>query len=263
MTLYNDDGELDGEGTCHSMNSDLVLGANGPLGDTHVSVHISKSHSEVDISHERVHSLVAWPIQLVHYHGASLKDHEAGDNLNRAQAAFLDPSSSMSARPYTSAMKNPPRETGLKSKGLFTQESINAVSSKVCCSQNCIQPFPRWKVRAFQERMYRNLNFKHKAFMKMDVHRHIHQDVRGKRMVTIEEINVYLHAWMHIAGVLESTFYRYLKYMKEDREARDHGNTGSEKTREHTEQATASLKCILDREADDMPHRSRTGNTSM
>ena len=92
--------------------------------------------------------------------------------------------------------------------------------------------------------------------MKMDVHRHIHRDVHGKKMVTIEGINVCLHTWMHIAGVPESTFYRYLKYMKEDREARDHGNTSSKKTREHTEQATASLKCILDREADHMPHRS-------
>ena len=77
-------------------------------------------------------------------------------------------------------------------------------------------------------------------------------------MVTIEGVNVCLHAWMHIAGVPECTFYRYLKYMKEDREARDHGNTGSKKSREHTEQARASLKCILDREADHMPHRSRT-----
>ena len=120
VTLYNDDGELVGEGTCHSMNSDLVLGANGPLGDTHVSVHISKSHSEVDIPHERVYSLVAWPIQLVHCRGASLKDHEARDSLNRAQAALLNPSSSMSAGPYTSAMRNPPREIGLKSKELLT-----------------------------------------------------------------------------------------------------------------------------------------------
>ena len=63
---------------------------------------------------------------------------------------------------------------------------------------------------------------------------------------------------MHIAGVPESTFYRYLKYMKEDREARDHGNTGSKKTREHSKQDTASLKCILDREVDHMPHCSRT-----
>ncbi len=258
VTLYNVQGELVGEGTCHSVNSELVLGANGPLGDTHVSVHISKSYSEVDIPGEHVHSLVAWPIQLVHCRGASLHDHEARDNFNRRRAALLNPPSSKSARPYTSASRNPPRETAVKTKDLLTQESINAVSSKVCCSQNCIQPFPREKIRAFRERMYRNSTFKHRAFMKTEVHRQIHRDARGRRMVTVEEINVCLRAWMHIAGVAESTFYRYTKYMKDNREAKDHGNMGLLKPREHTEQATASLKCILDKEADHMPHRTRT-----
>ena len=45
VTLYND-GLLVGEGTCHSVNSDLVLGATGPLGDTHVVVFVAKLHSE-------------------------------------------------------------------------------------------------------------------------------------------------------------------------------------------------------------------------
>jgi hypothetical protein len=94
--------------------------------------------------------------------------------------------------------------------------------------------------------------------MKTEVHRQIHRDARGRRMVTVEEINVCLRAWMHIAGVAESTFYRYTKYMKDNREAKDHGNMGLLKPREHTEQATASLKCILDKEADHMPHRTRT-----
>ena len=42
VTLYNDEGILVGEGTCHSVNSDLVLGARGPLGDTHVAVFVAK-----------------------------------------------------------------------------------------------------------------------------------------------------------------------------------------------------------------------------
>ena len=45
ITLYNDEGLLVGEGTSHSVNSDLVLGARGPLGDTHVAVFVVKSHS--------------------------------------------------------------------------------------------------------------------------------------------------------------------------------------------------------------------------
>ena len=44
VTLYNDEGLLVGEGTCHSVNSDLVLGATSPLGDTYVAVFVAKSH---------------------------------------------------------------------------------------------------------------------------------------------------------------------------------------------------------------------------
>ena len=93
VTLYNDEGLLVGEGTCHSVNSDLVLGARGPLGDTHVAVFVAKSHSEEHLPQERIYSLVAWPIQYVHCCGMSLQDHEARDNFNRIQAALLNPPS--------------------------------------------------------------------------------------------------------------------------------------------------------------------------
>ena len=89
VTLYNDEGLLVGEGTCHSVNSDLVFGAIGPLEDTHVVVFVSKSHSKEHLPRERVYSLVAWPIQYVHCRGASLQDHEAQDNFNRIQTALL------------------------------------------------------------------------------------------------------------------------------------------------------------------------------
>ena len=162
VTFYNDEKILVGEGTCHSVNSNLVLGATGPLGDTHVAVFVAKSHSEEHLPQERVYSLVAWSIQYVHYRGASLQDHEARDNFNRIQAAVSNPPSLTSSRPYASTIRNPPRETSVKIKDLFTQESINAVSSKMCCSQNCVQPFPRAKIRAFRERMYHNTTFKHR-----------------------------------------------------------------------------------------------------
>jgi hypothetical protein len=261
VTLYNEDGVLLGEGTCHSVNSDLVLGATGPLGDSHVAVFVAKTHSEEHLPKERVYSLVAWPIKYVHCRGASLHDHEARDNFNCIQAALLNPPSSTAARPYTSTVRNPPRQTSVKAKDLLTRESINSVSSKTCCSQNCVQPFPREKIRAFRERMYHNSTFKHRAFMKTEVHRHVHRDARGRRMVTVEEIPVCMRAWMHISGVPESTFYRYQTYMNDGREALDHGNTGLVKPRKHTQQAAASLKCILEKQADHMPHRTRTLKT--
>nr|PNR26396.1 hypothetical protein PHYPA_030971 [Physcomitrium patens] len=86
----------------------------------------------------------------------------------------------------------------------------------------------------------------------------VHRDASGRKMVTVEGITVCLRAWMHISGVSEATFYRYQAYVKANREARDHGNTGLPKPRKHTEHATATLKCILEKEADHMPHHTRS-----
>lgn len=120
VTLYNEDGLHVGDGTCHSVSSDLVLDANSPLGDSHVVVHIVRSHSEADIPRDWTYSLRAWPIRLVHINGASLHDHEVRDNYNRRQASLSQPSSSRSARPYTSTVRNPPRESSVKSLDLLT-----------------------------------------------------------------------------------------------------------------------------------------------
>ena len=149
----------------------------------------------------------------------------------------------------------------MKTKDLLIQESINAVSSKTCCIQNCVQPFSRAKIRAFRERMYHNSTFKHKAFMKMEVHRQVHRDSHGRRMVIVEEIAICMRAWMHISGVPESTFYRYQTYMNNGPETLDHGNKGLLKPRKHTQQAATSLKCILEKQADHMPHCTRTLKT--
>ena len=99
-----------GEGTCHSVNSDLKLGANGPFGDSHVAVHICRTYFEDDISKEDVYALVAWPTKLVHCHGANLHDHEVRDNFNRMQAALTKVPFSKSRRPYSSVNQNPPRD---------------------------------------------------------------------------------------------------------------------------------------------------------
>ena len=136
VTLYNEGGKLVGEGMCHSVKSDLVVGANGPLGDSHVAIHICQSHSKDDIPQDLVYALVEWPTKLVHYHSASLHDHKAKDNWNRLQAACANPPSLRSRRPYTSVIRNPPREGPLKYKELLSKESINLVSSKVCCLKN-------------------------------------------------------------------------------------------------------------------------------
>ena len=94
--------------------------------------------------------------------------------------------------------------------------------------------------------------------MKTEVHKAVHRDAQGRRMVTVEGISVSMRAWMYIFEVTQATFYRYQGYVRSNREAREHGNTGLAKPRKHTQQATATLKCILEKEVDHMPHRTRT-----
>ena len=205
-----------------------------------------------------MYALVAWPTKLVYYHGASLHDHEAKNNWNRLQAAHANLPSSKSTSSYTSVIQNPPQEGPLKYEELLSEESINLVSSRVCCLKNCVQSFPRKKIKSFREQMYNQSTFKLRAHMKTKVHRAIHRDARGRRMVTVEGTSVCMRAWMHISGVPQATFYRYQAYARANREANEHGNTGLAKPRKHTQQATAMLKCILEKEAYHMPHRTRT-----
>ena len=214
VTLYNEEGRLVGEGMCHSVKSDLVVGVNGPLSDTHVAIHICRSHSEEDISQDLMYALVAWPTKLVHYHGASLHDHEARDKWNRLQEACANPPSSKSTRLYTSAIRNPPRHGSVKYMELLSEESINLVSSRVCCLKNCVQPFSREKIKSFRERMYNQSTFKFRAHMKTEVHRAVHRDAWGRRMVMVEGISVCMRAWMHISEVPQTTFYRYQAYAR-------------------------------------------------
>ena len=77
-------------------------------------------------------------------------------------------------------------------------------------------------------------------------------------MVAVEGITVYLRAWMYIARVPMATFYCYQRYTRANCEARQHGNTSTRKPTKHTQQAAATLKCILEKEADHMPHHTHT-----
>ena len=67
--------------------------------------------------------------------------------------------------------------------------------------------------------------------MKTEVHRAVHRDARGRRMVTVEGISV----CMHIFGVPQATFYQYQGYARANWEASEHGNTELAKPRKHTQ----------------------------
>ena len=85
----------------------------------------------------------------------------------------------MLQQPYSSVNQNPPRDGPRKYRELLSEESINLVSSKVCCLKNYMKPFPREKIKLFHEQMYNQSTFKFRAHMKTDVHKSVHRDALG------------------------------------------------------------------------------------
>ena len=106
--------------------------------------------------------------------------------------------------------------------------------------------------------MYHKTKFEFRYHMKLDFHRQIHYNAEGKRVVTLEGVDVCMTSWRHIAGVSKLTFHQFKGYAARGERAQPHGNMGIQKTRKHTLQAVATLKCILKKLVDHMPHRTHT-----
>jgi hypothetical protein len=82
MSLHNCNGIAVGEGICHSVKSDLVLGSTGPLGNTHVAVQISRSLKPDEFPDNWRYSVRAWPIKHVFFNGTSFFNHERRHKFN-------------------------------------------------------------------------------------------------------------------------------------------------------------------------------------
>jgi hypothetical protein len=106
--------------------------------------------------------------------------------------------------------------------------------------------------------MWRDSDVRLRTHVKLDIHRQFHNDGNGNRVVTLEGINVCSTAWQLIMDVSRATFFRYAEAATSGHRARHHGNYGSKKLREHTIQAIATLRCMLEKSTDHMPHKSTT-----
>jgi hypothetical protein len=82
VSLYNDDGIVVGEGICHSVKLDLVVGSTGPLGDMHVAVQILKSLKLDECLDNWRYSVRAWPITHIFYNGTNFFNHERRHKFN-------------------------------------------------------------------------------------------------------------------------------------------------------------------------------------
>ena len=160
-------------------------------------------------------------------------------------------------RKYDSLTRAPRYANECKRQRLLTEESIREVAMKDCCAHRCCQLFPREKMKAIREEMWLG-DFRLRSSKKLDVHRGIHVNGTGRKVITLESMDVCCTAWYIIHGVSKAEFYRQASYAKEGRRSRMHGNVGLKKPREATRQAAATLATIIVPLADAMPHKTRT-----
>ena len=219
---------------CWNVSSNVVVGYSGLLEDSHVAIQISSNLSMVDVPDEWRYSIRAWPIEFVFYNGASFRDHELRAQYNSRIAGLSIGPALTRSQPYTSTARNPPHPTTTKSECLLRQQNINFVSTRDCYSQHCAQTFPQDKIRSLREQMYVGTSFQFRCHMKLDIHRQSRTLGDGRKVVTLEDLDVCHNAWRHIMRVSESTFYCYARYASQNMVAQLHGNSGLQKPKAHT-----------------------------
>jgi hypothetical protein len=258
VLLLNDTGVVVAEGICRNTHPHDCIDQS-PLGPDDVGIVIleSRVHSEVDPTHR--FSLRRWPLRNVTIDGVSLREHEQRHmQFEREMQSNMRPRKGQ--RKYDTLARPTPSATDCKRQRLLGEESIREVATKDCCVHRCCQLFPRDKLKAIREEMWLG-DFRLRSTKKLDVHRAIHVNGTGRKVITIESIDVCCKAWYTIHGVSKADFYRQASYAKEGRRSRHHGNVGLKKPRESTRQATATLATIIEPLADAMPHKTRTLST--
>ena len=161
------------------------------------------------------------------------------------------------ARPYESSWERGNFDKIPKKVALLSVDSIANVSTKSCCSRNCLQPFPRNKIEALRSEMHVEGSVYHRKHRQLDVYKQIHRDADGKEMIMLESIKVCAKAWTTIMGLHNSLYYQFKADALVGKHAERHGNLGTKKPRTHILQVTAILRTMLESTANHMPHKSR------
>ena len=80
---------------------------------------------------------------------------------------------------------------------------------------------------------------------KLEVYKNLHIDTHGHKMVTLENVEVCCTTWYIIHAVSKADFHRFQKYSLLGCRSQFHGNSGTNKPREATLQASAILSIII------------------
>ena len=237
-----------------------MVDTNGrPIGDDHVAVQIAETLKEEEVPSGWMWSMHSWPIKRVFLNRASLHDHDQTDMYQKAvNAQNQRPRKGILSYKTTRERRNVDI-LGKKERALTT-EAIHEVSTKSCCKRNCVQSFPRSEIEAIRSKLNMNGGVYNRKSVLLKVHRQVHKDSNGKEWITLKGREVCPSALQTIRAISRATYYRYKEMAMLGKQVEDHGNLGSKKPRKHTMQATATLRVMIEDDADRMPNKTRTLN---
>ena len=184
VSLHNSSGVCIAEGLVRNLRSNVIVGSAGPLGDSQVFVQVSRTFVEEEAPDEWRYSCKSWPIQQVFLEEVSLFHHSERNVYNMWLIKRSRPLGGRT-RTYDNSTRNIPLSLSRNAKFLMTPQSINAVASNTCCSQSCVQHYPKAKITVLRSRMYDKTTVQFKNHIKLDVHRQFHRDAIGRNVVTL------------------------------------------------------------------------------
>ena len=153
VSLHDSDGLRIAEGLLQNLRSSAISDSDGPLGDSVIVVQVSRLFVEVEDPDDWIYSFKSWPIRQVFLDGVSLFDHSQRDIYNR-WVLERSREHGKRTRSYDNSSRNAPTAVSRKAQILLTPESINVVASNTCCSQSCVQHYPRENIKVLRSRMY-------------------------------------------------------------------------------------------------------------
>ena len=219
-------------------------------------------------------NLVKWPIKqitfedgtpLLHEHSTkafkcareSIKDmHETDEEFVSGQKSFF-----VQKRSYC-MINRKPRVMALKSSNSRTSvDSVLHVSTIDCCPEKCCQLADRDAIHQLRKYFW-GLHLEERTNYVYDIlESSCHIGSMGTRKYTFlfNGKAICNRAWYGIHGIPKTSFYRYKVQFEHGVRRAMHGNKGAIRAAwDHTQMGRAILRDFVEKNAEQMPHKSRT-----
>ena len=253
VILFNELGVPVAHGICRNSEPRECVDAN-PLGADDVGVCILNSLLPLEFPVMWRFSLRRWSLRRVLHEEVNLWDH--GRQYKQTQSALFAKLPPCKGLRIYDSNRVPRNDKERRRDRILGDDYIRLMSAKDCCARKCCQFFPREKIRSLRQEMWL-ADFRMRSAKKLTVHKNLHIDTYGHKVVTLENVKVCCMAWYIIHAVSKADFYRFRKYSSLGRHSRFHGNSGTKKPREATFQAFAILSTIIVPLANAMPYKTR------